>query len=164
MSTELVLSGSSNLHQQFESLQRELYVRTRELADVREELRLEKAKNASVEVGARELRGILHPLFESLKMVFGEMDAMGVDAAAATGATPSGPDPRKAAIWDSWKAKLPSGEGKAIDALLLHGKLKTDQIRIHIGCATRTATNIVSSLKSKGLVVKDGAHYSLKEL
>lgn len=71
---------------------------------------------------------------------------------------------KKSAVWESWKQKLPSGEAKAIDALLLHGSLTTAQLRIHIGCATRTALNIASSLKSKGLVTKENGKLSLKEL
>lgn len=122
----------------------------------REELAVERARESGVEEGVAQLRSALAPLKEGLDRIFGILPT-------STSLTTSSPA-KSSAIWDSWKAKLPPGEGKAIDALLLHGRLKTDQIRIHIGCATRTATNIVSSLKSKGLVVKDGAHYSLKEL
>jgi hypothetical protein len=144
--------------QQLESLQRELYARNRQLAEAEEALRQERAKNAAVESGVRDLRRVLSPLYQALGQVFGEMEGMGMVAATTSA------DPRKQAIWESWKAKLPSGEAKAIDALLLHGTMTTAQLRIHVGCASRTAQNIVTALKSKGLIVKNGHQISLKEL
>ena len=132
--------------------------RNQVIHDLREELRQERAKVAAMEQGILAVRELLTPFYRGLRLVFGEIDALGV--ADAQSAVPS----RVQAVWDDWKRKLPSGEAKAIDALLLHGRLKTDQIRIHVGCASRTAQNIVAALKSKGLVVKDGAYFSLKEL
>ena len=124
-----------------------------QLRQAREELATERTKGSGVEEGVAQLRQALAPLKEGLDRIFGILPEVHHSPASKT-----------SAVWEDWKRKLPSGEGRAIDALLLHGKLKTDQIRIHVGCATRTATNIVSSLKSKGLVVKDGSYYSLKEL
>lgn len=144
---------------QMRSLQQELYNRNRQLNEAEEALRQERAKTAAIESGVKQLRSVLSPLYQALQHVFGEIDVMGVGEGAAASA-----DPRKQAIWESWKAKLPSGEGKAIDALLLHGTMTTAQLRIHVGCASRTAQNIVQALKSKGLIVKDGAQISLKEL
>lgn len=129
------------------------------------ELRAERRKNTSMQTGVVKLRTILSPLYQALGMVFGEVEMMGVSGSAESSAqSESTSDPRTKAVWDSWKAKLPSGEGKAIDALLLHGTMTTAQLRIHIGCASRTAQNIVVSLKSKGLIVRDGPQISLKEL
>lgn len=145
---------------EIDRLRREVEFLRGEVERSKQEVLDERQEWSGVAEGVQELTQTLGPLFNAMKKIFREIQATGLETAS----TAPSSTPRKAAIWDSWKAKLPSGEGKAIDALLLHGKLKTDQIRIHIGCATRTATNIVSSLKSKGLVVKDGAHYSLKEL
>ena len=150
---------------QIESLQRELYQRNRQLAEAEEALRQERLKSAGLEHGVVELRTTLAPLYHGLAHIFGEIGAM--DIGSGTGSNSGAPldsDPRKKAIWDSWKAKLPSGEAKAVDALLLHGTMTTGQLRIHVGCATRTAQNIVTALKSKGLINKNGAQVSLKEL
>ena len=152
-----LLSPLPDLRVENEALRRDLFARNRQLAEAEEELRQERQKNAAVESGVQNLRAILGPLFNGLKQIYGEMDAMGP---AGSGVT----DPRKSAIWESWKAKLPSGESKAIDALLLHGTMTTAQLRIHVGCASRTAQNIAAALKSKGLIVKNGAQISLKEL
>lgn len=145
---------------QLESLQRELYARNRQLSEAEEALRQERQKTAAMERGVAELRSILSPLHNALLMIFGQADAMGVNG---VGAGPEA-DPRKKQIWDSWKAKLPTGEGRAIDALLLHGQMTTAQLRIHVGCASRTAQNIVAALKGKGLIVKEGGMIRLKEL
>jgi hypothetical protein len=153
----LTLNAVPNHQQQIESLQRELYARNRQLADAQEALRQEQNKSAAVARGVGELRQVLTPLYRALGQVFGEIDSMGTSE-------PSGADPRKSAIWESWKKKLPSGEGRAIDALLLHGSMTTGQLRIHVGCASRTAQNIVTALRSKGLITKDGAQIRLKEL
>jgi hypothetical protein len=153
----LTLTALPDPRQQAESLQRELYQRNRQLNDAEEALRQERKKNAAVERGVAELRQVLTPLYRALGQVFGEIEAIGTEEVSSA-------DPRKKAIWDSWKQKLPSGEGRAIDALLLHGSMTTAQLRIHVGCASRTAQNIVVALKSKGLIVKDGGQIKLKEL
>jgi hypothetical protein len=160
MSTSLIqFDGHPSMYLLIESLKRELYNANRQLNEATEALRMERQKTAAIERGVAELRSILSPLYGALQMVFGQVEAMGVTAAVS-----SESDPRKKAIWDSWKAKLPAGEGRAIDALLLHGAMTTSQLRIHVGCASRTAQNIVQALKSKGLIVKDGAQLRLKDL
>lgn len=153
--TGMILSQPPSSQSQVESLQRELYTRNRQLAEKEEELRLERAKNSGVEVGVRELRGILYPLHQTLKMVFGEIDAMGIGDQVA---------PRTSAVWDSWKQKMSGTAAKAIDALLLHGSMSAGQLRIHLGCATRTCTNIIGELNRAKLINRDGGKISLKEL
>ncbi len=155
-----IMTALPNQQQQIESLQRELYKRNEQLSRAEDELRQERLKSAALERGVMELRNVLTPLYQGLAHIFGEIEGMSVGSSGVV----SDADPRKKAIWDSWKAKLPSGEAKAIDALLLHGTMTTGQLRIHVGCATRTAQNIVTALKSKGLINKNGAQVSLKEL
>jgi len=156
-----LLSPLPDFRQKADELQRELYKCNQQLNEVEEALRQERLKSATLERGVTELRSVLTPLYNGLQHIFGEIGAVGVSGELVTS---SESDPRKKAIWDSWKAKLPSGESKAIDALLLHGTMTTGQLRIHVGCATRTAQNIVTALKSKGLINKNGAQVSLKEL
>jgi hypothetical protein len=151
-----LLSSIPNPQQQVESLQRELYQRNRQLNEAEEALRQEKAKTLAMERGVQQLRDILGPLFGGLKLIFGEIDAMGVGETIAS--------PKTSAVWESWKQKLSPAEGRAIDALLLHGEMTVPQLRIHIGCATRTAQNIASSLSGKGLAVRMGGKIRLKEL
>lgn len=123
----------------------------------------ERSKNGTTDRGLTELRSTLSPLYNALKHVFGEMDAMGIDHSDS--AAPHGQvDARKAAIWNDWKAKFPGHPSKAIDALLLHGSMTQGQLRIHVGCATGTISNVVSALNKAGLINKNGGRITLKEL
>lgn len=155
----LTLTGIPNPQQQIESLQRELYARNRQLAESEEALRQERAKNASIERGVQRLREVLGPLFDGLKLIHGEMDAMGIEGSSA-----SSVDPRKAAVWEDWKRKLGGQAAKAIDALLLHGALTQSQIRLHVGCATGSTAGIVYQLNKAGIINKNGGKISLKDL
>lgn len=157
--SSLAIISPANPQSQIESLQRELYQRNREIAELREELRQERGKANQVESGAAALRVFLRPLHSALLQVFGEMDNMGVSASSS-----SVPDSRVAAIWADWKQKFPGHPSKAIDALLLHGSMTQGQLRIAVGCATGTISNVVSILNKAGLINKNGGKISLKEL
>lgn len=150
----LMLNNLPNSQQQIESLQRELYNRNLQLNEAQEELRKERIKIATMEQGVSSLREILGPLYGGLKMVFGEIDAMG----------PASSTPKNTAVWEDWKRKLGGHTAKAIDALLMHGQLNRTQIRIHLRCATGTVTNVVAALNKAGLINKSGDGISLKEL
>lgn len=144
---------------QIESLQRELYRRNQELAECREELRQERVKRETVERGVVALRETLNPLHNGLKMIFGEMEAMGVGSSVTTAT-----NPRIEAAWEDWKRKLGGQPAKAIDALLLHGALTQTQLRLHVGCANGSIAGIVYQLNKAGLINKNGGKISLKEL
>lgn len=155
----LTLSVVPSPQQQLESLQRELYQRNRQLAEAEEALRVERQKTAAMERGVSQLRTFLNPLHEGLKMFYGEIDLMGFG-----GTSSAAPDSRVAAIWADWKQKFPGHPSKAIDALLLHGQMTQGQLRIAVGCATGTISNVVGILNRAGLVNKNGGKISLKEL
>ena len=158
-STGLMLTPPADRTQQtIESLRRDNYMLGCQVEELREQLRQEKLKAVSVGRGVTQLREILSPMFNGLKMVFGEIDAMGVVDA------PSAPDSRVAAIWSDWKQKFPGHPSRAIDALLLHGSMTQGQLRIAVGCATGTISNVVSILNRAGLINKNGGKISLKEL
>jgi hypothetical protein len=72
------------------------------LSDTEDALRQERQKTAAIERGVAQLREILSPMFNGLKMVFGEIEAMGVGETAAT--------PKASAVWESWKQKLSPAE------------------------------------------------------
>ena len=130
------------------------------------ELRQERRKNATVEKGVAEIRHALTPVYQGLAHLFGEIDAMGIDAASDMSQPAS--DPRKAAVWDSWVEKLggrDSFAGKMILALLQHGALTSKQIAIHIG-TKRMQTVYETTLKvnKAGILDKNGDKFSLKEV
>ena len=139
--------------QQIESLRQAL-------AAAEEELRQERAKNAQGAAAVAELRRVLSPLYNGLRIVFGQMEEMGMAEPADRH------DPRKRAVWEAWKAKMPGIPTKIIDALLLHGALTQTQLRIHAQCARSSVPNAVMQLNRAGLINKsaDGRKISLKEL
>lgn len=154
-----VLGPLPDWRQKAESLQRELFERNRQLADAEDALRLERGKNATIERGVSELRTVLSPLYQGLAHIFGEIDAMGVGESSAPSATP-----QKSAVWESWKQKLGPMPSKAIDALLMHGGLTQTQLRIHVGCAAGSMSDLVYRLNKAGIINKNGGKISLKEL
>ena len=151
-----------DLRQQVESLQRELYKRNQQLNEVEEALRQERLKSAALERGVSRLKQALSPVYDGLRMIFGEIDAMGVGDAGV--AATSGMDPRKAAVWEDWKRKMPGIPARFIDALMLHGELTQTQLRLHAKCAQGSVAGVVSQLWKAGLINKNGGRISLKEL
>lgn len=129
-----------------------------DLATARQDVSDERVRSTGIERGVSQLREILSPLYAGLGSVFGELESMGVEAATAT------PTARTSAVWESWKAKLSGTAAKAIDALLLHGSMTAEQLRIHLGCATRTCYNIIGELNRAKLIDKNGGRISLKQL
>lgn len=169
----MVLNVVPSPHQQLESLQRELFARNRQLneaetriADLEAELVRERAKAKQVERGAQRLRDVLSPLHDAIGMVFGEIEAMGIESPTQAPATASGGvDPRKAAVWEDWKSRLGGFAAKAIDALLLHGELSTDQMMIHLRTSRRqTVHDTVSKMNKAGIIAKRDGKVSLKAL
>lgn len=124
----------------------------------------EQGRANAIEAGVRELRGALNPLYQALRHVFGEMEAMGVSGGVAAGQAAS---PRSSVVWDSWKQKLGgnSAAARIIDFLMVHGELNHTQIRIHLGTnRMQTVYDAVSKLNRAGLLNKNGDKFSLKEL
>lgn len=126
--------------------------------ELEDELKAERNKGAQVSMGAQMLRDSLSPLYKGLKAIFGELEGMDL------GTAPVETNSRVSAIWSDWKQKFPGHPAKAIDALLLHGSMTQGQLRIAVGCATGTISNVVSTLNRAGLINKSGGKISLKEL
>lgn len=141
-----------------EALQRELYQRNRELNEAQKQLRQERLKTATIEAGVRELRGVLTPLYQALQHIFGEIGAMDL----ADGSPPM--RAHQSTAWELWQRKLPGLPAKAIEVLLAHGELNRTQLRIQLGCATRSITDVVYKLNQAGLINKNGGKISLKQL
>lgn len=106
------------------------------------------------------LRRQLTPLYQALRSVFGEMDAIG----DAPGAEAPAVNNRVKQVWDAWKQKLPGYPARFIDALLLHGEMSAQQLRVAMQCATDTVYQTATRLNKLGLISKNGSRYKLKEL
>lgn len=156
-----LLNSLPDPRQQIESLQRALYERNRQLAEAEETLRQERQQRAALESGVQTLREILSPLYQGLQRVFGEIELAGVGSQSVAAA---GMDPRKAAVWEDWKRKMPGIPSRFIEALMLHGELTQTQLRLHAKCAQGSVAGVVSQLWKAGLINKNGGRISLKEL
>jgi hypothetical protein len=118
----------------------------------------EQEQRMTIESGALSLRSALSPLYRALQHVFGDLDAMGIQGTQAAAA------PQHKAVWENWKQKLGGLPARAIDALLLHGAMNRTQLRIQLGCANGSVTNVIVALNKAGLIDKNGSKVSLKEL
>ena len=143
-------------------LERENYRLREELSTKEDELRREKLKTVTMERGVARLREALTPVYSGLQMIFGEIEATGVHGESVSSS--NGMDPRKAAVWEDWKRKMPGIPARFIEALMLHGELTQNQLRLHAKCAQGSVAGVVSQLWKAGLINKNGGRISLKEL
>lgn len=120
----------------------------------------EAHQNASRAVSA--LRKQLSPLYRALQLVFGEIDAFGVEDVSAP--PPNAGNPRATAVWESWKSRLPGGPAKIIDALLLHSDMNAAQLAIATGIHRNSISQMIYKLNRAGLINKNSGRYSLKSL
>ncbi len=141
------------------SLEEEVRDLNEQLAEARRQLESQRSETTRA---VNELRRQLSPLYQALRSVFGEIDAIVPEESQVASGSQS--DPRKSAIWESWKQRLGGQKAKCIDAFLTHGALTQTQLRVVIGCATSTVPGLISDLRQLGLLDKNGSKYSLKEL
>jgi len=153
----LVLNVPHNPQDTITSLQRELHDRILRIRELEDELDKEKLRNRGVEVSAASLRNILTPLYNAIGGILGHIDAMDITAT-------DGRSSEDDKVWESWKQKLGGKTAAAIDALRMHGPMTQAQLRIQLGCATRTVTNVVGALNKAALINKANGKIALKEL
>lgn len=146
--------------QMIADLERDISRLRRELAEARAETASVRSDNARA-IGT--LRQTLSPLFTGLKVIFGEMESIAPDS--GNGQTPAAqPDNSKLAVWRSYQQKLGGKKSEFIGAMLEHGAMTAEQIRVVTHTRRSTVPQVIYELKKLGLVVKDGNKYSLKEL
>jgi hypothetical protein len=126
-----------------------------------EALRMERLKTGQIEAGVRALKSQLTPLYRALQAVFGEIDAMGIEATSDVRPASS----HATAAWELWKQKLPGFPSRMIDALLKHGELSVAQLVVAAQCPRKqTIYDAASKLQKLNLINSNGGKYSLKEL
>lgn len=136
--------------------------RIRELEQEVERLKFERdqaiaqAKFAERQAGnsVAALRKVLSPLFQALRGIYGEMDAIAPDQLSAA----QNGDPR----WDSWKERLPGRPAEFIDLLLVHGSMSVKQFMAAAHCRKDAVYSTVSKLGQAGVVINNGGRYSLR--
>jgi outer membrane murein-binding lipoprotein Lpp len=135
------------------------------IRELREEVRQARTDTARAKQDSEramcELRRQLGPLYKALQMVFGELDAAGVDEASSP---VNSMNARTVAVWDQWKQKLDKGCAKAIDALLTHGEMTRRQLAIACGYSPQNVSNIISKLNSASLITKNEDRVALRAL
>ena len=92
-----------------------------------------------------------------MRLLFGEMDAIGVGESQTS-------SPKASAVWESWKEKLGGKAGGAIDALLLHGEMNAQQLRIHLKCGNEYVYKVITKLASANLIDRRDKKIRLKDL
>jgi hypothetical protein len=153
MSSPLLLSGISDPDTRDE----EISTLRRTLERTDEALRLERNKTAAIEHSLRELRHLTKPFYQLLQRIHGELDDVGIDAA-----TPVGGGGSK---WDAIKQRNPGRIAQAIDTLLIQGALTTSQLAAAMRMnRSNCANNVVTKMRSMGLLDKTGDSYSLRPL
>ncbi len=141
----------------------------RELADVRRELEEERAAGSRKESQAlaaiKALRKTFLPMYRTLQVVFGEIDAVVTEAESA-GVSSSQPSDRIRNHWATWQQKFGHGSlsSRFIGALLEHGPLDSSQMRAAARMGTQSVYDTFNKLKKLALVEKTGSKYSLTQL
>ncbi len=160
-----VLPGVDDV--EIERLEKKVRDLQRDLDDARREARRAR-EDADRALGA--LRKQLSPLYRALQMVFGELDAAGVgdrdDPPAGAPHGAAGTDKLRT-LWQSWIEKFGAGsiQGRIILAMLDHGPMTTEQLRVAAKIGTSSAFEGIKRLKKLGLVDKNhNGKYALKEL
>ena len=169
MSTKL-LENSPLSSEEAEDLRRQLAQKERLIASLEDDLRAsqqetkdERDKSATAKRALANVRQTLQPLFTSLRVLFGELDAAGIETPgngtpAAAGPTASG------GIWVAQKRRFPGRPADIIDALLERPGMTTQALATTIRAAVRTITRNIFVLNKAGLVQKNGSQFFLKEL
>jgi hypothetical protein len=137
--------------------------RDTEIADLKEQVRdlqhqlheaRQETKRAVVQAdrSMSALRKQLTPFYRMLQMIFGELDAAGVEA--------DGADVTRGA-WDEWKTRLGPSCAKVIDALLLGGEMTITAICVSAKIGKATAYQATSKMGQAGILVRNGSKFSL---
>lgn len=160
----LNLYDPSQVAQNIERLRRENQQLQNVIRDLQRELADQKNDVQRSINALKSLQQVLAPLHRSLRAVFGEIEAGGVDA------NPYGPSPSAApshvpqdAKWQPWIEKW-KGTKKAvvIQTLLEHGPLTRTQLRSATESGWSTIDAVTAQLQNLGLITKENEKWTLK--
>jgi hypothetical protein len=123
-------------------------------------LRIQEARNQSVKALRTQarLRQQLEPLYQAIRGVMEELpDADPADTQQHYSSV-------KDARWETWIAKLGGKQGEFIRAMLDHGAMTREQLKISTHSGSSTVDLVLRKLKELSLIEKNGGRYSLKQL
>lgn len=120
-------------------------------------LRQERNKSGAIEHALREMRHLTKPFYQLLRVIHGELDEAGIDGTVSVvSANPK---------WDAIKARNPGRIAQAIDVLLIHGTMNNSQLAAAMKMnRSNCSNNVVTKLRSMGLIIKNGSELSLRPL
>lgn len=151
MSTPLLSGRQEYLQDETPALRREIERLVNELR--RTEGELKQAQNEAL--AARQATGNLRRLLAPL---WGEVQALGDDSPITTNLQGN-------SKWEAIKARNAGKAAEAIDVLLIHGSMNTNQLSAALKMGYESCrVNVVDKLRRQGLLVKNGRDLSLKEL
>jgi hypothetical protein len=129
-----------------------------ELAELRDELADLQSQIHVLETNYERDRKQIQQLILSLRVIFsGDTEAV----PTYTSAPPTGGDRR----WDTWISKLGGKQGEFIRALLDHGAMTREQLRISTHSGSSTVDLVLRKLKELSLITKSGdGRWQLKQL
>lgn len=106
------------------------------------------------------LRRQLEPLHLALRSIFGELDVIPMSEVVRVPAPSAG----ASAVWETWKRKLGGKQAEFIQALLDHGEMTREQLRISTHSGQSTVDMVLSKLRNLSLIEKHGSKWALKQL
>lgn len=128
-----------------------------QLREANEALGAERAKAGQAEAGVKELKRLLDPFRRAIGVIYGEIDAMGIqDAPTQSSSGQSNPK------WEMWKKRFPGRGSELIDLLLVHEQMNTKQLSVALKCDPRTLAQLI--FKMKPVISKNGGLYSLQNI
>jgi hypothetical protein len=147
------------------SLRRQIVGLEQELDQAKDEAAQAKQTSADAVKAIRALRKTLDPWYTALKMIYGEISRVEVDAMddsappSHTGSDSGGLSPK----WQMMKQKLGGRQAEIIE-VLKHGAMTVAQIRAAVKCDIGVAYKLTKKMQDLGLLVKNGSQYALKDL
>lgn len=147
---EVKIAGLSELEDRIDSVERDMK-------------RLQLQMSALSQESLRTIARLLSPLYKSLKPIFGELEAVGVEYIGMEAAVPASTG--KQSQWESVKQRLKPREREVIDVLLLQGQMGRTQIAAAIKMDyTHCRKTVIAPLISQGWLVESGGKIALKNL
>lgn len=117
-------------------------------------------ENEHLHAACRNIKRVLSPLFEGMKLLFGEFDGVMVEGDRPD----NGSGSLRESAYALWKQRMPGIPSRIIDVLLKQSGLNTTQLAIAVGCDRTSIPQAIFKLNKAGLISKNGNNFSLKQL
>lgn len=141
-------------------LRREIAGLEQELEQAKEELRSTKQASANAIRAVNVIRRQLEPWHHAMKLLFEEINRVGVDSEELVSGDSSGSLSPK---WQMMKQKLGHREAQIIDALQ-HGGMTVKQMTAVLHWDIKTVYRFTKKMTDSNLLINEGGKFSLRNL